>query len=247
MHTEWKFAVGGGLVGALVAIVITFTAAALGLFPTRTDGNAIREYLMAHPDIVVAMTDKLQVQQQDADDAARQQAVDRLGLKAFFDPRFAFITGPTHAKTTLVEFFDYNCPYCRASIPAIRAFYAAHKNDTRFAFVEFPIKGPQSTLAAQAALAARNQPDKYVAFHFALMSEDGLADQDTILADAKKVGLDVDKLQRDMKAPQIALAISASHALADAAKIDGTPVFIINGHIREGAVDDKTLNELVRS
>jgi protein-disulfide isomerase len=245
MKPEWKFAVAGGLFGAFVAVAIVFVTASAGLLPVN--GNAIRDYLMAHPDIAVDMAEKAQ-SQQDADaDATRQKAIDRLGEKVFFDPRFAFLTGPTNAKTRLVEFFDYNCPFCRESIPAMKKFYAQHKNDTRFAFIEFPIKGPQSTLAARAALAARNQPDKYIAFHFLLMSEDDLVDQNILEADAKKAGLDWARLQSDMKAPGIDAAIAKSHALADAAKIDGTPVFIVNGKIREGAVDDAMLAQMAKS
>ncbi len=245
MKPEWKMAALGGLGGALLAIVVVFAAAQIGFLPV--DGGAVRAYLMAHPDIVVAMVDKAQAEA-DADAAAnRQKAVDKLGEKAFFDPRFAFITGPANAKRTLVEFFDYNCPYCRASMPALKRFYAAHKDDTRFAFIEFPVKGPQSTLAARAALAARKQPDKYIAFHFALMGEDDLVDANIIEADARKAGLDWVKLQRDMGAPGIDAAITQSHALADAAKIDGTPAFIVNGKMREEAVDDATLQKMAKS
>ena len=100
----------------------------------------------------------------------------KIGHAAFFDPAIAFVTGPADAKKTLVEFYDYDCPYCRASLPAVKKFYDAHKNDTRFSFIEFPIKslhGQSAVLAAKASLAARRQPDNYMAFHFALMGEEG--------------------------------------------------------------------------
>lgn len=246
MKSQWKTALAGAVGGALAALVVLFAAAEVGLLPGRADDAAFHDYLMAHPGLVVEMTNKLQAEQDSADQKAQQAAVDKLGTKAFFDPKLAFVTGPAHAKTTIVEFFDYNCPYCRASVPALMKFYARHKNDARFAFIEFPIKGPQSTLAARAALAARKQGDKYVAFHWALMNEDGLVDQATVLADAKKADLDVAKLESDMNAPDIGFAIAASHTLAEAAKIDGTPAFIINGRIREGAVDDKILDQMAK-
>jgi protein-disulfide isomerase len=246
MNSSWRLALIGGLGGGLVAAALFFVALQSGTLPVRPSDAAFHDYLMAHPELVAAMQDKLQAEQDAAADSDRQRAVTKIGLKAFFNPRIAFITGPASAKNTLVEFFDYNCPYCRQSIPALKSFYARHKSDTRFAFIEFPIKGPQSTLAASAALAARNQPDRYLDFHFALMSESGLADNSTILSDAKKVGLDTKKLETDMRAPSIGYAIAQSHALADAAKIDGTPVFIVNGRIREGAVDDATLASLLK-
>jgi protein-disulfide isomerase len=243
MTDSWKIAALGGGVGAALALVVTFGAAALGVTPFAADGNAMHAYLMAHPDVIVEMTNKLQAQQDAQQDNARQTAVNKLGMKAYFDPRVAFVTGPASAKVTVVEFFDYNCPYCRASIPAVRKFYQAHK-DARFAFIEFPIKGPQSTIAARAAMAARKQPDKYLDFHFALMSQDGLVDQNAVFDIARKAGLDVTKLKADMASPGVDYALAAAHTLAQASGIDGTPAFIVNGRIREGAVTDNDLAQM---
>ena len=245
MNGQWKIAAAGALGGAVIALAVVFGTAALGMFPGAGD-KAMHAYLESHPEILADMTNNLQSKQQEDDDSARQAAVNKLGLKAFFDPRLAFITGPKTAKSTLIEFFDYNCPYCRASIPAMKKFYASHKDDTRFAFIDFPIKGPQSTIAARAAIAARNQPDKYVAFHFALMSEDDMTDENMIYADAAKAGLDVARLKADMQKPDVDLAIAAVKTLADAAKIDGTPAFIVNGRMREGAVDDAILRKMAK-
>ena len=180
-------------------------------------------------------------------DQARQAAVRKLGLKPFFNPRLAFVTGPESARTTFVEFFDYNCPYCRASLPAVKKFIAAHKNDARFAFIEFPIKGPQSTIASRAALAARNQPDKYLAFHFLLMGEKDLVTEDVVYADAQKAGLDVNRLRADMQDHSVDAALAGAHSLAAAANVDGTPAFIINGKVREGALDDVALRQMMKA
>lgn len=236
MNGHWKAAVAGGLGGAALALAIVFASAAFGLLPASD--NAIRGYLIAHPEILIDMTSKLQAEQDSQTDAARQAAVDKLGTKAFFDPRVAFITGPAHAKTTLVEFFDYNCIHCRNSLPWVRKFYAAHKTTTRFAFIEFPIKGQESIVAARAAIAARLQPDRYIAFHFLMMGESDIVTPDIVYADAKKAGLDVDKLKTDMGSSSVDLEIAAAHTLAEAAKIDGTPAFIIDGKMWEGEMND---------
>lgn len=246
MKESWKVAALGGFAGAVLALIVTFGAAALGMAPFAPDGSALHAYLLAHPDIIVEMSNKLQARQDAQEDNARQTAVNKLGMKAYFDPRVAFITGPANAKTTIVEFFDYNCPYCRASVPAIRKYYQTHK-DVRFAFIEFPIKGPQSTIAARAAMAARQQPDKYVAFHFAMMSEDGPVDQNAVFAIAQKTGLDVAKLKADMASPKVDFALAAAHTLAQATGIDGTPAFIVNGKIREGAMTDDDLAQMVKA
>lgn len=245
MKSSLSIAVAGALGGAALAVAVIFGAAALGAFPANSDAR-IHDYLMAHPRILVAMTDKLQADQQASEDNSRQRAVDKIGMKAFFNPRLAFLMGPANAKTTFVEFFDYNCPYCRASIPAVKSFIARHKNDTRFAFIEFPIKGPESTIASRAAIAARKQPDKYLDFHFRLMSRKELVTEDVVYEDAAKAGLDIPKLKADMQDPSVDTAIAGAHKLAAAANIDGTPAFIVNGAIREGAMNAQMLQQLLK-
>ena len=245
MKSPFLVAAAGALGGAVIAIAAIFGIAATVGLP-GSDGQ-IRNYLMSHPQLVADMTNRLQEQQAARDDMARAIAVRRLGPKPFFDPRFAFLMGPKNAKTTFVEFFDYNCPYCRASIPSVRKFIANHQNSARFAFIEFPIKGPESTIASRAAIAARKQPDKYLAFHFLLMDEKEMVDENTIYQDARKAGIDIDKLKADMRDPSVDAAIAAAHNLASAAKIDGTPAFIINGNVREGAIDEPTVRQLLKS
>jgi protein-disulfide isomerase len=239
----------GALFGALLAVVIVFSAASHGLLPGRGTDTDIHAYLMAHPELVQQMTDRLQARQQAEDDAKAAAAVKKVGMASFFDPKLAFVTGPADAKKTLVEFYDYDCPFCRASLPAMMKYYDAHKNDTRFSFIEFPIPqlhGPGADLAAMASLAARRQPDKYIALHFALMGQEGSLDEKMIYDAAAKAGLDLDKLKADMKDPAIAEALAASKALAHRAGIDGTPTFIINGVLHAGAVDDEALAQLVK-
>jgi protein-disulfide isomerase len=249
MNNGWKLAALGALGGAALAVVIVMAMAAYGLMPHPKDDAAIHAYLLAHPTILVEMTNKMQADQDASEESARQVAVDKLGMKAFFDPRVAFVTGPATARTTLVEFYDYDCPYCRASLPAVKKFYEAHKNTARFAFIEFPIPslhGPGAVLAARASLAARNQPSKFAAFYFALMAEDGALNDNIVYSDAKKVGMDVDRLKRDMNDKSVGVALKAAHDLALAAKIDGTPAFIINGRIHEGSVDEDSLPQLIK-
>ena len=239
--------IAGALGGALIALVIVFVAAQNGMLPAPAggvSGEAIHAYLLDHPEIAGEMNDKLSERQAANQQKASADAIKRIGLNAFFDPRIAFITGPADAKKTVVELSDYNCPYCRASAPAMEKFYALHKNDTRFSIIEFPIKGPDSIVAAKVALAARNQPDKYMALHFALMNETKPVDAELIMHAAVKAGLDLTKLKADMDKAEVTAAIDQSHALARSAGIDGTPTFIVNGIMHPGAVDEATLAEL---
>jgi protein-disulfide isomerase len=244
MNSQWKLAALSGLCGAIAALVVVYAGSSFGFLPAN--GPGIHAYLLAHPEIVADMTNELQQQQDDAENIASQHAVDKIGVKAFFNARIAYITGPANAKTTVVELFDYNCPYCRQSFPAIKKFYTQHKNDTRFAFIEFPIKGEDSVFAARVALAARKQDNKYLALHFALMNERDHVDANTILADAQKVGIDMNKLQADMKGPDVITGINESLALAQAAKVGGTPFFIINGKIHPGALNDEILQQMAK-
>jgi protein-disulfide isomerase len=246
MRDGLKF-IGAALAGAALAVVIVFAAADRGLLPGGAGGGNIRAYLLNHPELVAEMTDKLQKQQEAADEAKAAAALKKVGMAPFFDTKVAFVTGPANAKKSVVEFYDYNCPYCRASLPAVEKFYQQHKNDTRFSFIEFPIKGPDSVIAAKVALAARLQPDKYLALHFLLMNESDPVNAAMIFMDAQKAGLNMAKLKVDMDNPDIEDAIAASKALAKRAGIDGTPTFIVNGVMHPGAVDDELLNSLAAS
>ena len=251
MSNGWKVAGIGAIGGAILSLGLVAAWTWAGLMPANPNDKAsdaaIHRYLTAHPEELIAMSNAVQAQQDEADNHAHEVALKKMGLTALFDPKVAFVTGPVDAKTTFVEFFDYNCPYCRASTPVMRQFYETHKNSVRFALVEFPIKGPNSIIAARAAIAARKQPDKYLAFHFMLMSEKAIADQNLIFADAKKAGLDVDKLKADMKDPSIDQTINTGLKLAENLGIDATPTFIINGKVRASMLDDKMLADMLKN
>ena len=251
MSNGGKYSAAGSLGGVVIALVFVIGMGAAGVLPIhlteRARDEAVRGYLMAHPEVLADASNVLQARQDAEEIRTREAAVAKVGLKAFFDPKIAYITGPANAKTTLAEFFDYNCPYCRASVPALKKFYEAHKKDTRFAFIEFPIKGENSELAARAAIAARQQPDKYLTFHFLLMDERELVTPEIVFADAKKAGLDLGKLSSDMKDPSVDKAIKAAHALAEKTGINATPTFILNGRVRPGAIDDTMLAQMLES
>jgi protein-disulfide isomerase len=243
MRDGMKF-LGAALGGALLAVVIVFAAANRGLLPGGAGESNIRAYLLSHPELVAEMTDRLQKQEEAAEEAKAAAAMKKIGMAPFFDNKVAFVTGPADAKKSVVEFYDYNCPYCRASLPAVEKFYQQHKNDTRFSFIEFPIKGPDSVVAAKVALAARQQPDKYLVLHFLLMNETDPVNEAMIYADAQKAGLNMAKLKVDMDNPAIDDQIAEAKSLAKRANIDGTPTFIINGVMHPGAVDEELLNSL---
>jgi len=247
MNEQWKTATIGGLGGAALALAIVFGAGSAGLLPGTGDAQ-IRSYLLAHPDIVYAMINKVQARQADTEQQERQAAVDKVGAARFFDSSVAYVTGPAKAKNTFVEFFDYNCPHCRNTLPLVKKFYEAHKSDTRFAFIDYPIFGQESMNAARAAVAARRQGDRYLALHFALMGEgDATISSTMIFDDAKKSGIDVAKLSADVLDPNVDKSLAAAHKLAGDALVSGTPVFIINGKVHEGEISDADIKKLLKS
>jgi protein-disulfide isomerase len=238
----------GAFGGAAIAVAVILLMAQIGLMPIND--RQMQTYLMMHPELAPAMMGRAQVLDDQKQAAAQDAAMKKVGQAAFFNPAVAFVTGPSDAKKSLVEFYDYDCPFCRASLPAVKKFYDAHKNDTRFSFIEFPIAdlhGQSALLAARASLAARRQPDHYMDFHFMLLGEEGQVTEEMIYADAAKAGMDVGKLKADMTDPAIAKTLTSSIALAHKVGVDGTPTFVLNGKFHPGALDDETLANEMKS
>jgi protein-disulfide isomerase len=238
----------GAIGGAMLAVAAILVMAQAGLMPIND--RQMQTYLMTHPELVPAMMARAQQLDDQKQAAAQAAAMKKVGQAAFFDPAVAFVTGPANAKTSLVEFYDYDCPFCRASLPAVKKFYDAHKSDTRFSFIEFPIAdlhGQSALLAARASLAARRQPEHYMDFHFTLLGEEGQVTEEMIYADAAKAGMDVNKLKTDMTDPAVQKTLTSSIALAHKVGVDGTPTFVLNGKFHPGALDDETLASEMKS
>ena len=153
------------------------------------------------------------------------------------------VTGNIDGDVTLVEFFDYNCGYCK------RVF--AYMNDIekddpnlRIVWKEFPILGPISRYAAQAAMAADRQ-GKYMEFHRALMSGARLVSEEQVLKIADETGLDVERLQQDMQDPAITAYIDETIELAATLGINGTPGFILGDEVIAGAISEADMKRLI--
>ena len=243
--TTLKMAAGGV---ALFAFGAAVTAAATGQLSVGPPNKAqieqvVHDYLVAHPEILVEVSQRLDTQQAAVEDKARTDALFNVGTKALLDPKVAYVTGPSDAKVTVAEFFDYRCPHCKASMAAMRHLIDG-SSKVRVAFIERPILTPDSLVAAQAAVAARRQGDKYVPFHFALMATTGELPKDRILEIAKSVGLDTAKLEKDMADPAVVESVKASNELANKLHFNGTPTFVINDKIIVGELTDQQLQEL---
>ncbi len=151
--------------------------------------------------------------------------------------------GNPNGDVTLVEFFDYQCGYCKSVVDRVAGTVAKDKN-VRWVFKEFPILGPVSVYASRAALAAHRQ-DKYQELHLAMMRSRGKLTEQKVLRFAAEAGLDVARLEADMKTPEIATLIERNMALAEALNVRGTPAFVIGDVVVPGAIDAATLNRLI--
>jgi len=211
--------------------------------PVSRDFEAqARQHLLQNPEIIVEALQQLEKRRQLAETNELQTLIGDQRDEIFNDPT-APTAGNPNGDVTLVEFFDYNCPYCRKAAPDIRQ---AVKDDPKLklVFKEWPILGPGSEFAAKAALASQRQ-GKYAAFHHALMSHSGRVGEDTTLAVAKAIGLDVERLKQDMQDPAIADAIKRNRALAIDLRITGTPTFVVGDEIIRGLVDLATLQRSI--
>ena len=200
------------------------------------------EAILENPEIIMQAVELLQAREQEQANAAAAAALEANRPLLEQDPN-APILGNPDGDVTIVEFFDYNCPYCRRVGAEVKTALELDGN-IRVVYREWPILGPASVLAAQAALASRNQ-GLYEAFHEAMMGKQGRLSEDSIMATASEVGLDVEQLKADMEAPEVAAHIATSNQLAQTFGFTGTPAFVIGDTLVPGLVESTQILEIV--
>jgi protein-disulfide isomerase len=238
-----QIALGLSVLSTLLSLFALFFAS--GILPGRGAGDfdaRALAFVRAHPEAIVESVNGLEARRQ-ADQANESTAVLEKKRDEIFNDASAPVGANPEGKTILVEFFDYDCPYCRkeASILA-----AAEKADQglRVVYKEFPILGPGSAFAARAALVSRAQ-GKYLAFHDAMLAHPGAITEGSAIEIAGRVDLDVERLKKDMQDPVIDAAIKRNLALADALHISGTPTFVAGKEIHPGLVDADGMKSLI--
>jgi protein-disulfide isomerase len=202
----------------------------------------IHDYLLQHPDVLIAALRHAEEKLHQDDETKSSQAVLDHHREIFSDPSTP-VGGNPRGDETIVEFFDYRCPYCKQVEPSLEAMLKQDPN-LRLVYKEFPILGPVSVTAAHAALAAQRQ-GRYDAFHAAMMEAHGNITDDTVYRIAASVGLNVDELKSDMASPEFARQIKDNLKLADVLDIRGTPAFVIGDKVVPGAADIDTLKSMV--
>jgi len=242
------------LCGGLVAVGIVL--AARGTMPTglaaatepvttgdkAAFGKAVRDYLIANPEVLVDAMQELERKQDGQRDTQAVKAIQENRARLMSDPDSPIVGNP-NGDVTIVEFSDYQCPYCKRAHVTVKSVLAADSK-VRLVFKDLPILGEPSRIAALAALAARTQ-DKHLELHNALMEYNGKLDRDRIMQLAGSVGLDIDRLQKDMDDPKLKEIIDRNMALASALGVRGTPAFVIGNQFVPGAIDAESLRKLI--
>jgi len=208
----------------------------------------VHEYLVTHPEVLQEAMAELE-KRQTAAEAEKHKTAVRDHAKALFSSPRQVVLGNPSGDVTFVEFFDYNCGYCKR---ALHDMLTLLKDDPKLKVVlkEFPVLGKGSVEAAQVAVAVRMQDKtgkKYLEFHEKLLSGRGQADQAHALAVAKEIGLNMAQLQKDMASPEVSATLQENFKLAEALGLNGTPSYVIGNNVVVGAVGLGGLQEKINT
>jgi protein-disulfide isomerase len=197
--------------------------------------DIVHSYLTKNPEILVEMTNELDKRQAE-EQAANQQKVISENADALFRSPHAYVAGNPNGDVSVVEFFDYNCGFCKRALPDVVKL-AQNDNKVRLVLKELPIFGEESEGAAKVALASAKQ-GKYFEMYQKLFTEPGKADKDKALRIAGELGLDKGQLEKDMQDPEIQKSLDEAKELANKLGLQGTPLFLIGDRSIPGAPDD---------
>ena len=195
----------------------------------------VREYLLKNPEIIQEAIQELRKKQELAETTARTKAL-QTHKQQIFESKRDIVLGNPKGNVTLVEFFDYNCGYCKRAVNDISELLKSDPN-LKVVLKELPILSEGSVDAARVAVAVRLQdPSKYWAFHRALMSAKGEANGIQALNAAKVAGLDVERIKKDISNPEVDATLAEVQELAKALAISGTPSYVLGDQLIPGAL-----------
>jgi protein-disulfide isomerase len=208
----------------------------------------VKNYLLAHPEVLEEVSVELSKRQATAEALKHEAAVTENADAIFHSPRGVTL-GNKDGDVTLVEFFDYNCGYCKRAMADMLDLLKADPK-LKVVLKEFPVLGPSSVEAAQVAVAVRMQDPggkKYLDFHQRLLGGRGQADKARALAAAKEAGLDIARIEKDMNSPEVRATLEENFKLAEAMGMNGTPSYVIGKQVVVGAVGLSTLKEKINT
>lgn len=226
-------------IAAAMLLALPATAPAQSFSPDQRHEieSIVKDYLISHPEVMQDVINALDKRQKDAE-ADKARTTIKANNATLFNSPHQVVLGNPQGNVTMVEFFDYNCAFCKHALPDMLKLLQTDPN-LKFVLKEFPVLGEGSVEAAHVAVAARMQDPtgaKYIEFHQKLLGGRGVADKARALAVAKEVGFDMGRLEKDMDSPEVKTTIDEDIKLADALGIDGTPSYVIGDELVVGAV-----------
>ncbi|WP_210488237.1 DsbA family protein [Microvirga antarctica] len=246
-----RFSLTRSLPVAALMGALAFGSTAMAQAPTFSDsqrqaiGEIVRDYLMKNPEVLQEVIGELEKRQADAQRVSQAGALKETRDTLLNSPH-SLVVGNPAGDVTLVEFFDYNCGYCKKALADVHSLV---KSDPKLRIVlkDFPVLGPDSVEASRVGLAVKNQiqGDKLYDYHVKLMESRGRVNGERALAVAKEMGLDVARLQKEMAGAEVKAAIEENAGLGDKLGLTGTPAFIIGEEIIPGAVGLEPLKLVV--
>ena len=206
----------------------------------------IRDYLIKNPRCCRRPIEELEKRQATADAEKHKTAIKDNAEALFNSPRHVVVGNPK-GDVTFVEFFDYNCGYCKRALEDMMALMKADPN-LKVVLKEFPVLGPGSAMRRSVGAAVRMQDNsgkKYLEFHQKLLTGRGQVDKARAIAAAKEVGLDVAQIERDLGSDEVRASLEESFKLAKSLGLNGTPSYVIGSDVVVGAVGLAALKEKV--
>lgn len=194
-------------------------------------GSIIKDYLLSHPEILQDVSKLLDEKQKQVEGNARKDTIVKNAGRIFHNTS-DFVAGNPKGDVTIVEFFDYNCPWCKKSFPGIMSLIETDKK-VRLVLKEFPILGPDSEYASKAAIAAGKQ-GKYLEMHKAMYQHQGHMTKESVDEVAVSLGLDMAKLKKAMEETSTMEVINQNRDLGQTLSISGTPAFVIGDTLVPG-------------
>ncbi|KAB0681823.1 DsbA family protein [Aureimonas leprariae] len=208
--------------------------------------KVVREYLIENPEVLVEAMSALETKRAAEEARSQSAALAAVADEVRMTPAGTILGNP-NGDVTVVEFFDYNCGYCRHALPDMEALIVSDPK-LRFVLKEIPVLGDPSVRASRVSLAFRHvKPDLYGKFHETLLGRKGVADEDSALAVAEDLGVSEAEMRAAMALPEVQGVIDDNNRLSAMLKINGTPSYVVGDEVVPGAVGREALAEKIEN
>jgi protein-disulfide isomerase len=240
-------ALGAAALMSLVALAPVATAqpATFTEQQKQAIGQIVRDYLLQNPELLQEVMAELEKRQSEQQRVSQASAL-KEWRQTLLNAPHSIIAGNPQGDVTLIEFFDYNCGYCKRALSDVRTLAKADPK-LRIVLKDFPVLGPDSVEASRVSLAVKNQlqGDKLFDYHTKVLETRGRVNGERAMAVAKEMGVDMARLQKDIESPDVRAALQENVGLGDKLGLTGTPAFIIGEEIIPGAVGLEPLKQVV--